>query len=84
MKFTTSLLAIGIVGAQSMEPISENPARKYGKPSIAACHNCNDANGASDSYKDFDCDMPCARAGMNEGASKISRTNYAHGLSEQE
>ncbi|KXH69543.1 hypothetical protein CSAL01_09212 [Colletotrichum salicis] len=67
MKFTTVLFALGVVGVKSMELISEDPLCKYEKLSVAAWYNCNDANGGSDPYKDSDCDMPCARAGRNEG-----------------
>ncbi|KAK1453620.1 hypothetical protein CMEL01_05279 [Colletotrichum melonis] len=51
-----------------MELISEDPLCKYEKLSVEAWYNCNDANSGSDPYKDSDCDLPCARAGRNEGA----------------
>ncbi|KAF4779601.1 hypothetical protein HER10_EVM0005306 [Colletotrichum scovillei] len=67
MKFTTVVFALGVVGVQSMQLISEDPLCKYEKLSVEAWYNCNDANGGSDPYKDSDCDMPYARAGRNEG-----------------
>ncbi|KAF4433034.1 hypothetical protein CGGC5_v000243 [Colletotrichum fructicola Nara gc5] len=71
MKFTTIIFAAGIAAVQGLELISENPLCKYEKLSVAAWHNCNDFNGGKDPYKDSDCDLPCARAGRNEGGNAI-------------
>ncbi|EQB44361.1 hypothetical protein CGLO_16887 [Colletotrichum gloeosporioides Cg-14] len=76
MKFTTIIFAAGIAAVQGLELISENPLCKYEKLSVAAWHNCNDFNGGKDPYKDSDCDLPCARAGRNEGGKFVHVANY--------
>ncbi|KAF5005245.1 hypothetical protein FDECE_8303 [Fusarium decemcellulare] len=73
---TTFILAIGIIGTNGLDLISERPLCKYEPLSVQAWYNCNDYNGGKDPYKDSDCDMPCARAGRNEGGKFVHVSNY--------
>ncbi|KAF4446026.1 hypothetical protein F53441_10284 [Fusarium austroafricanum] len=64
------LMAIGINGVQGAL-ISESPLCKYERLSVASWNKC----GARDPYKDSDCDLPCARAGMKEGGKFVHVSN---------
>ncbi|KAM5385216.1 hypothetical protein ACJZ2D_001177 [Fusarium nematophilum] len=76
---TIFLLAASISGIEGLKLVSERPLCKYEKLSVEAWYNCNDFNGGEDPYKDSDCDMPCARAGRNEGGKFVHVSNHWRG-----